>query len=88
MSIRSLPTESVQFLFVIFVKLISDSSVSKFASGFDCTNRAPAFARSFEVPLCSAVLSHFTSDGLPASKIFNVPDNWKCGSMGVLTLFQ
>lgn len=65
--IRYIPTESVLFLFVTFVNPISDSSVSKLASGFDCTNNAPEFARSFEVPLCKAVFNHFTSDGLPAS---------------------
>lgn len=63
---RYIPTESVLFLFVTFVNPISDSSVSKLANGFDCTNNAPEFARSFEVPLCKAVFNHFTSDGLPA----------------------
>lgn len=56
-------------LLVIFVKVMSDSSVSKLANGFDCTNNAPAFARSFDVPLCRAVLSHFTSFGLRFSNV-------------------
>lgn len=64
----TLPTESVLFLFVVFEKPIRVSRVSKLANGFDCTNRAPAFARSFDVPLCNAVFNHFTSDGLPKNE--------------------
>lgn len=48
------------------------SSVSRLASGFDCTSNAPEFARSFEVPLCKAVFNHFTSDGLPACRLYYV----------------
>lgn len=51
----------------MFESLVNPMSVdraSRLAKGLLVTNKAPAFALSFAVPLWRAVCSHLASDGL------------------------
>lgn len=59
----NLPTASVLDLLEIFVNEINVSSAFILPTGLLCTSNEPAFARSFDVPLCKAVSSHLASDG-------------------------
>lgn len=58
------PTASVLVLLAFLVSPINVSNSVRLAIGLLWTSRAPALARSRDVPLCNAVFNHFTSDGL------------------------
>lgn len=78
---RISPTAPALVLFETLANVISVSSDCKLASGLLWTSRAPALARSFDVPLCRAVCNHFASDGFSKRNKFDLPFHFQTKSL-------